>query len=256
MAGGRATTGPCTGRLAIAGAGVTTAGAGRGCGITIRRGTGVGPGCAGVAPAVGVAETGTAGEEGVAGRPGCATTVTGRGAADGVATGGRTTGGRTAAAGGAGAPGRTWGALADWGAAPCGAFAAGRGDAGATVTGGRGAGVARAAASACLRSRIALSASPGFETCDRLKPCFVSAEAAERDPMLAGRTPRFTKARTFSASSSSMELECVFFSVTPTAVRASRIVLLLTSSSLARSLIRTLVIRSFSEKLPFAPSWS
>src|ERR1700686_4302861 len=52
-------------------------------------------------------------------------------------------------------------------------------------------------------------------------------------------------ARTFSASLSSSELECVFFSVTPTAVNASRIALLLTSSSLARSLIRILLIRLF-----------
>src|SRR6266852_6400609 len=42
-----------------------------------------------------------------------------------------------------------------------------------------------------------------------------------------------------------MELEWVFFSVTPTAVSASRMALLLTSSSLARSLIRTLLIRPF-----------
>jgi hypothetical protein len=42
-----------------------------------------------------------------------------------------------------------------------------------------------------------------------------------------------------------MELECVFFSVTPTCGSASRMALLLTSSSLARSLIRTLLIRPF-----------
>src|SRR6266481_863925 len=51
--------------------------------------------------------------------------------------------------------------------------------------------------------------------------------------------------RTFSASCSSTELECVFFSVTPTSGSASRIALLLTSSSLARSLIRILLIRPF-----------
>ncbi len=50
--------------------------------------------------------------------------------------------------------------------------------------------------------------------------------------------------RTSSASCSSRELECVFFSVTPTSCRTSRIALLLTSSSRARSLIRTLLIRS------------
>src|SRR5580704_955800 len=42
-----------------------------------------------------------------------------------------------------------------------------------------------------------------------------------------------------------MELEWVFFSVTPTAVSTSRMALLFTSSSLARSLIRTLLIRPF-----------
>src|SRR5579864_3770470 len=52
-------------------------------------------------------------------------------------------------------------------------------------------------------------------------------------------------ARTFSASCSSNELEWVFFSVTPTSGSASRMALLLTSSSLARSLIRTLLIRPF-----------
>src|SRR5579872_1796323 len=51
--------------------------------------------------------------------------------------------------------------------------------------------------------------------------------------------------RTFSASCSSKELECVFFSVTPTCGSVSRMALLLTSSSRARSLIRTLLIRPF-----------
>src|SRR4030081_3002022 len=51
-----------------------------------------------------------------------------------------------------------------------------------------------------------------------------------------------------------MELEWVFFSVTPTAVSASRMDLLFTSSSRARSLIRTLLIRPFS--LPCALSCS
>jgi hypothetical protein len=50
--------------------------------------------------------------------------------------------------------------------------------------------------------------------------------------------------RTSSASCSSSELECVFFSVTPTTGRTSRIALLLTSNSRARSLIRILLIHS------------
>ena len=51
--------------------------------------------------------------------------------------------------------------------------------------------------------------------------------------------------RTFSASCSSRELECVFFSVTPTNGSVSSMALLFTSSSRARSLIRTLLIRPF-----------
>lgn len=106
--------------------------------------------------------------------------------------------------------------------------------------GGAIAGRECACCSACLRSRIAFSASPGFEIFERsilgsLEP------AAERAP-LDGEPPR-RYARTRSASSSSNELECVFFSDTPTAVKASRIDLLLTSSSRAKSLIRTLLIR-------------
>jgi hypothetical protein len=53
-------------------------------------------------------------------------------------------------------------------------------------------------------------------------------------------------ARTFSASSSSSELECVLPPETPTSGRTSRIARDFTSSSFARSLIRTLLIRLFS----------
>jgi hypothetical protein len=56
-------------------------------------------------------------------------------------------------------------------------------------------------------------------------------------------------ARTFSASWSSIELECVFFSVTPTSGSASRMALLFTSSSLARSFIRTFIRPFFSPAL-------
>jgi hypothetical protein len=45
--------------------------------------------------------------------------------------------------------------------------------------------------------------------------------------------------RTFSATSSGIELECVFFSVTPYPGKRSMIALALTSSSRASSLIRT-----------------
>ena len=122
--------------------------------------------------------------------------------------------------------------------------------AGATVPGfattgvGRAAGWLLASASCCLRSRIAFSASPGFEMCERLNAGFVSAPLLE----LVEAPPRrfFRYSRTRSASLASIELECVFGSVTPTAVRASRMDRLLTSSSRARSLIRTLLIRPFS----------
>lgn len=121
---------------------------------------------------------------------------------------------------------------------------------GATTAAGRG-GAALTVASACLRSRIALSASPGLETFERSNFGLASTWG------LAGallRLPLLKYPRTFSASSSSMELEWVFFSVTPTAVSASRMDLLFTSSSRARSLIRTLLIRPFS--LPCALSCS
>src|SRR5690242_5486687 len=65
----------------------------------------------------------------------------------------------------------------------------------------------------------------------------------------AGTSPPRKYARTFSAASSSSELECDFFSVMPTFGRLSRIVRLFTSSSLASSLIRILPISPLSEKL-------
>ena len=71
-----------------------------------------------------------------------------------------------------------------------------------------------------------------------------SGRAERADGACASAEPRMW-ARTFSASCSSSELEWVFFSVTPTIGSASRMALLLTSSSLARSLIRTLLIRPF-----------
>src|ERR1700753_2671214 len=98
---------------------------------------------------------------------------------------------------------------------------------------------------------MALSTSPGFETRDQSIFCLGSllSVLCEADPL---RPPRWKCCRTRSASSSSSELECVFFSVTPTCVRASRIALLFTSSSRAKSLIRTLLIRPFvSHRLPF-----
>ena len=129
----------------------------------------------------------------------------------------------------------------------------GAGGAGAFTTGAEGEEAATGrtggvtAGACCLR--MAFRTSPGLEMWERSifvlisspparvgRACFVEA--------CASLMPR-KYARTFSASCSSTELECVFFSVTPTSGSASRIALLLTSSSLARSLIRILLIRPF-----------
>ena len=112
------------------------------------------------------------------------------------------------------------------------------------ATGGWGAGRLAASASSSLRCWIALSTSPGFETRDQSIFGFASASARPVDAPPA-LPPRLKCVRTRSASSNSKELECVFFSVTPTSVSTSKIALLFTSSSRARSLIRTLLIRPF-----------
>ena len=108
-------------------------------------------------------------------------------------------------------------------------------------------GAAGGTAAGCLPI-IAFSTSPGLEICDRsilvLMPS--GSERALRADLEAAPSPEPRRRwRTFSASCSSRELECVFFSVTPTSVNTSRMALLLTSSSRARSLIRTLLIRLF-----------
>jgi hypothetical protein len=112
---------------------------------------------------------------------------------------------------------------------------------------GRGGATGGAAAPGCL-PMIAFSTSPGLEMCDKsilvLMPS--GSERTLRADLEAPPSPEpRRRTRTFSASCSSSELECVFFSVTPTSVNTSRMALLLTSSSRARSLIRTLLIRLF-----------
>jgi hypothetical protein len=175
---------------------------------------------------------------------GCGTTLLGAGVADPASA-------RAAAADGTACAVPGPAALAAAGEAattPGAGFAA---TAGATALGfattapGRAGGWLLAIASACLRSRIAFSASPGFEMFERLNAGFDSAGFDAPPP------PRrfFRYSRTRSASPASIELECVFGSVTPTAVRASRMDRLLTSISRARSLIRTLLIRPFSFSL-------
>jgi len=94
---------------------------------------------------------------------------------------------------------------------------------------------------------MARRTSPGREICERsilvLMPSSPwAAREVFAEPGAPSERPRRCF-RTSSASCSSRELECVFFSVTPTVVSTSRISLLLTSSSRARSLIRILLIR-------------
>lgn len=188
------------------------------------------------------------------------------------ATGGATAGGVTWGVGGVGGRTGTTGGAGGAGGATTGTFATGAGGRGTTVgttgrgggggaTGGLAAGTtgggstrawtmggrAGAAGACCLR--MALRTSPGREICERSILVLISSLPARlsRALLAAGASPAAARkcARTFSASWSSSELEWVFFSVTPTAGSTSRIALLLTSSSLARSLIRILLILLF-----------
>lgn len=91
---------------------------------------------------------------------------------------------------------------------------------------------------------MALSTSPGLEILEKSNLGFGASERdAARESPADAPLPCRKALRTRSASSSSTELEWVFFSVTPTFSKTSRISLLFTSSSLARSLIRTFDIR-------------
>lgn len=203
-------------------------GACRGCGV-IRRGAG--GGTVGVADnsgsvSVGVGLTGSSSfgstTGGAAtGSGGAATTLGGAGGSGGGATG---LAGATGAGGGV-----------------AGFAATGAGDAGFAATGGGVAGLAGTAGAVCF-CRIAFSASPGLEIWEKSNfGLSSSSPAARRAGLDEELPPPWRKcALTLSASSTLMELECVFFSVTPTCGRTSRIALLLTSSSLARSLIRIL----------------
>jgi hypothetical protein len=129
------------------------------------------------------------------------------------------------------------------GATGASAFASTTGAVAAGLAAGRAAGLS-AAPFCCV---IARSTSPGREIFERsifvLMPS--SSRAEREDRAEVGAASDFPRRcfRTSSASCSSRELECVFFSVTPTEVSASRISLLLTSNSRARSLIRILLIR-------------
>jgi hypothetical protein len=129
------------------------------------------------------------------------------------------------------------------GAGLAGAFGA----AGATVR--AGAWLLRASSScSCFLARMAFITSPGLETCERsIFGAMVCEEREDPAPLDAPLVLRSNCARTFSASCSSIELEWVLPSPRPSSPNTSRICRLLTSISRARSLIRTLLIRLFSE---------
>jgi len=227
---------------------------------------------------------------GAAGGGGAATTaVGGAGAAGGAGFGGIATAGGAAIAAGAatgGLGGMTMGAggradATDAGVTNFGAGgstagftgADGLGGGGATgasglaATGGAG-GLGTARGGACAAAsfcKIARSTSPGREMCERSIFVLISLSGrAAREDFVADVSSACARKylRTRTASCSSRELECVFFSVTPTSGSESRIALLLTSSSRARSLIRILLIHPlascnrFSLKLSCQPHGS
>jgi hypothetical protein len=171
---------------------------------------------------------------------GAASFSTGGGATTTGATG-LTTGGVTTtllSAGGAAGLGITTAAFSATGgaAAGVGAFTCAGGAAGIAVAAG---GLTGGCCCCCSLSRSSLATSPGLEIFERSifgLTSVAEARSREDDPDLDEKY-----FRTCSASYSSIELEWVFFSVTPTTSSASRIALLLTSSSLARSLIRIFI---------------
>ncbi len=157
----------------------------------------------------------------------------GGGAATGLAGCGTTSRGGGAAAGGG---------------ATTGAFATGA--AGLASAGGLSAGRAGAAGGGACCLLIAFRTSPGLEMWERSILVLISSASVRlargaRPVAVCASAAARKWCRTFSASCSSRELECVFFSLTPISGSRSRIALLLTSSSLARSLTRILVIRPF-----------
>src|SRR5450755_1505044 len=129
------------------------------------------------------------------------------------------------------------------------AAAGGAGETAGLVAMGGAAGGASTIAGPCCLLMMAFRASPGLEIWERSILVLISSpsgrlEREDRLELCAVLATR-RRIRTFSASWSSRELEWLFFSVTPTSGSTSRIDLLFTSSSLARSLIRILLIRPF-----------
>jgi hypothetical protein len=259
---------PCGALGAAArGGGAVYTGRGPVCGVIILLcctigwpGTGLVDGAAGVPCGLAAATEGAAGVFGcVAGgvtttAGGCAGGVTTTaGGAAGFSTGGGattagvaglTTGGVTtallSAAGAAGLVTTAAGFSADDGAAAGVAVFTGAGEAvGGAATTGALAGGAGGCCCCCSLSLSSLATSPGLEILERSIFGLTSVAdvlSREDEPDLAEKC-----FRTRTASSSSIELEWVFFSVTPTSGKTSRITLAFTSSSLARSLIRIFI---------------
>ena len=235
---------PCAGTCAVAeggrAVGVAAGGAGRG-GIATAGGVAI---AAGVLAVVSVV-LGVAGGAGVFG--GMTTTAGGRIAA--TEAGVTSRGAGVSTVGFAGAAGFTaTGAGASGLASTGGAGATGFGAGGLTT--GR-AEVCSAASFCCVMAR---RTSPGREMCERsilvLMPSSWLGAFDDLAPADAPSPRPPSALRTSSASWSSSELECVFFSVTPTSASTSRIALLLTSSSRARSLIRIFIRSLFSFSCP------
>ncbi len=222
-------------------------------------------GCGGPATTCGVAGRGaTGGTDGVCGAAeaeigGAAGVLTcvltdGAGGAGrgGTSVGADATGGATGRSGaGGGTITRGGIACGTTGAAVTTGLTTGGATTGLATTGGAatGTGLGGGAASASFFCVIARRTSPGREMFDKSILVLISSSPRSGRADLADDACRSAEpriwARTFSASWSSIELECVFFSVTPTSDSVSKMALLLTSSSLARSLIRTLLIRPF-----------
>jgi hypothetical protein len=132
----------------------------------------------------------------------------------------------------------------------------------AGVSGGRAACVAGSVSSAAgtgaAESSSTSSAGSGRSSSTRSRSggastaaCSSGAASSSR----AGGSPSTPKCfRTRYATSSSIELECVFFSVTPKSGRRSIITFGLTSSSRASSLIRIFFIMQTADRLPLPPA--
>ncbi len=206
-------------------------------GIVVRGGTAI----AGGAVLVLVAPAGMVAAGVVTGTLGGITTTDGGRCAAATEAGVTSLGGVAAGASAVGLDGAAFGFAGATGAS---AFASTAGVATGGLAAGRAAG--RSATPFCCV--MARSTSPGREICERSILVLISSSPRAAREVLAeivaaSERPRRCF-RTSSASWSSRELECVFFSVTPTVVSTSRISLLLTSNSRARSLIRILLIRS------------